>query len=62
MDKKNNTIYFTIQNAQWNEEFLRDQMCWYCNNGSNGSCTLTAKPSLDRSGKCPRYTSTGGNR
>lgn len=44
------------------DELLRQQMCWYCDNGSHGSCKLTAKPSLDRSGKCPRYTSTGGNR
>ena len=44
------------------DELLRHQMCWYCDNGSHGNCKLTAKPSLDRSGKCPRYTSTGGNR
>ena len=61
-DSKDTDIHFTIQNAQWNEKFLRDQMCWYCDNGSNGNCKLTAKPSLDKSGKCPRYISTGGNR
>ena len=61
-DPKDMDIRFTIQNAQWNEEFLRDQMCWYCDNGFHGSCKLTAKPSLDRTGKCPKYTSTGGNR
>lgn len=61
-DPKDMDIRFTIQNTQWNKEFLRDQMCWYCDNGFYGSCKLTAKPSLDRSGKCPRYTSTGGNR
>ena len=44
------------------DELLRQQMCWYCNNGSHGNYKLTAKPSLDRSGKCPRYKSTGGNR
>ena len=43
-------------------ELLRQQMCWYCDNGSHGSCKLTAKPSLDRNGKCPSYKSTGGNR
>lgn len=51
------TVIASIQ-----DELLRQQMCWYCDNGSNGNCKLTAKPSLDRSGKCPRYTSTGGNR
>ena len=61
-DPKDMGIHFTIQNAQWNKEFLRDQMCWYCDNGSNGNCTLTAKPALDRTGKCPYYKSTGGNR
>lgn len=44
------------------DELLRQQMCWYCDNGFHGNCKLTAKPFLDRSGKCPRYTSTGGNR
>lgn len=43
------------------DELVRHQMCWYCDNGSHGNCKLTAKPSLDRTGKCPRYTSTGGN-
>ena len=61
-DPKDMDIHFTIQNAQWNKEFLRDQMCWYCDNGSKGCCKLTAKPSLDRTGKCPCYKSTGGNR
>lgn len=51
------TVIASIQ-----DELLRHQMCWYCDNGFNGNCKLTAKPSLDRSGKCPRYTSTGGNR
>ena len=41
------------------DELLRQQMCWYCDNGSHGNCKLTAKPFLDRNGKCPRYTSTG---
>lgn len=61
-EAKNMDIHFVIQNAQWNEEFLRHQMCWYCDNGLHGECKLTAKPELDRTGKCPRYKSTGGNR
>ena len=48
--------------ASIQDELLRQQMCWYCDNGSSGNCKLTAKPSLDRTGKCPRYQSTGGNR
>lgn len=44
------------------DELLRQQMCWYCDNGSHGNCKLTAKPVLDRTGKCPSYKSTGGNR
>ena len=52
------TVVASIQ-----DELLRQQMCWYCdNNGFDGNCNLTAKPSLDRNGKCPRFTSTGGNR
>lgn len=51
------TVITTIQ-----DELLRQQMCWYCDNGSHGNCKLTAKPALDRTGKCPRHTSTGGNR
>lgn len=43
------------------DEALRQQMCWYCDNGSNGNCNFTAKPSL-RYGVCPRYISTGGSR
>ena len=61
-DPKNMDIHFIIQNAQWNEEFLRDQMCWFCDNGQYGKCKLTTKPALDRTGKCPCYKSTGGNR
>jgi hypothetical protein len=59
-DPKDMGIHFTIQNTQWNKEFLRDQMCWYCDNGIYGECKLTAKPALDRTGKCPYYKSTGG--
>ena len=61
-DPKDTDIHFVIQNAWCNEEFLRDQMCWFCDNGSHGKCKLTAKPALDRTGKCPCYKSTGGNR
>lgn len=61
-DPKNTDIHFVIQNAWCNEELLRDQMCWFCDNGKHGKCKLTAKPALDRTGKCPSYKSTGGNR
>lgn len=54
--------YIETVTAAIQDELLRHQMCWYCDHGSSGNCNLTAKPSLDRSGKCPRYTSTGGNR
>lgn len=61
-DPKDMDIHFVIQNAWLNEESLRDQMCWFCDSGEHGKCKLTSKPDLDRTGKCPYYKSTGGNR
>ena len=61
-DPKDMNINFVIQNAWCNEELLRDQMCWFCDSGEHGKCKLTSKPALDRTGKCPYYKSTGGNR
>lgn len=59
---KDMDLHSVIQNAWGSEEYVRDQMCWYCDNGLYGECKFPAKPDLDRTGKCPRYKSTGGNR
>ena len=55
-------VTFTAENAQWDKEFIADQMCWYCDHGKHGKCKFPAKPMRDSNGECCRFTSTGGNR